>query len=313
MDVIDLRFVDGFLVGHAEDREAGTGCTAVLTPAGASASVYTPGFAPGSRETALLRPESSPQEIHGLLLAGGSAFGLSAASGIVRFLREQGVGLDTGAIRVPLVPGAVIYDYPGNKSQGLLPDEDMGYRAARAAGGKACMRGPHGAGVSARSGKIGGHERSSPSGIGSAGMTDDGLQLAALAVVNPLGSVVDPADGRIVSGLRRPDGSLASHGEILAAVKDAAGRMGDGAPGHTVLVVVGTNARLDKLGAFRVSRMAAAGIARAIFPAHLLFDGDTLFTLASNTGPVVDVNVLGAYAAQITAQAVLDAACSAGA
>jgi L-aminopeptidase/D-esterase-like protein len=305
--------VDGFLVGHAEDREAGTGCTAVLTPAGASASVHTPGFAPGSRETALLRPESSPKAIHGLLLAGGSAFGLAAASGIVRFLREQGIGLDTGDIRVPLVPGAVIYDYPGNRSKGMLPDEDMGYRAACAASGAACMSGPHGAGVSARSGKIAGHARSSPSGIGSAGLADGDLQLAALAVVNPLGSIVHPDSGRIVSGLHRPDGSLASRDEILAAVKETAGRMSGIDPGHTVLVVVGTNARLDKLGAFRVSRMAAAGIARAVFPAHLLFDGDTVFTLASNTGPVVDDNVLGAFAAQVTAQAVLDAAYSAGA
>jgi L-aminopeptidase/D-esterase-like protein len=260
-----------------------------------------------------LRPESSPKAIHGLLLAGGSAFGLAAASGIVRFLREQGVGLDTGAIRVPLVPGAVIYDYPGNRSKGTLPDEDMGYRAARAAGGDTRMSGPYGAGVSARSGKIAGHALSSPSGIGSAGLTDGGLQLAAMAVVNPLGSIVNPDNGRIVSGVRHPDGRLASRDEILAVVKDVSCRMAGVDPGHTVLVVVGTNARLNKLGAFRVSRMAAAGIARTIFPAHLLFDGDTVFTLASNTGPVVDENILGAFAAHVTAQAVLDAAYSAGA
>jgi L-aminopeptidase/D-esterase-like protein len=303
---ISLSQVDGFLVGHAQDSSARTGCTAILTLGGAVASAFTPGFAPGSRETELLRPDSSPREIHGLLLTGGSAFGLGAASGVVRFLRERGVGLDTGHLRVPLVPAAVIYDYPGNASAGLLPDGEMGYQAAAAASRKALRSGPFGAGLSAASGKLAGPELASPSGIGSFGMTDGTLQLAALVVANPLGSIVRPDSGRILSGLRRPDGSLATRGEILALLRDSSGQISDS--GHTVLAVVGTNAVLDKLEAYRVSRMAAAGIARAVFPAHLLYDGDTVFVLSTGVGPRVAENWLGALAAEAVSRAIVAAA-----
>lgn len=306
MDILSISQVDGFYVGHADDQEAQTGCSVILTPGGAVASAYTPGFGPGSRETELLKPESSPQAIHGLLLTGGSAFGLAAASGVVKFLREKGLGLDTGAIRVPLVPGAVIYDYPANRSGGALPDENMGYQAAAAASKAPVRSGPYGAGFSAASGKVAGVDNSSPSGIGSFGWQQGDLQLAALVVVNPLGSIVNPHTGDLISGVRRPDGRLAGRPEILGLLKDLAGRLTSDEPGHTVLVAVGTNARLDKVGAYRLSRMAGTGITRAVFPAHLLYDGDTVFALSSNTGPVVDENWLGALASEVVSQAIVN-------
>ncbi|MDR2826701.1 MAG: P1 family peptidase [Candidatus Adiutrix intracellularis] len=297
-----LSQVDGFWVGHAENSTARTGCTAILTPEGAVASFFTPGFAPGSRETELLKPESTPQNIHGLLLTGGSAFGLAAATGIVKFLREKGVGLNTGTIQIPLVPGAVIYDYPQNLSQGLLPDENMGYEAAKKASKKALKNGPYGAGFSASSGKAAGPEFSSPSGLGSAGLVENKLQLAALVIVNPLGSLINPHTGVIISGIRTKGGQLATREEILDLLKDPPPQK----PGHTILVAIGTNARLDKLGAFRLARLAASGLTRSIFPSHLLFDGDIIFSLSSNTGPLVNENWLGAMAAELVSQAVIN-------
>ena len=308
MTEITLSQLDGFYVGQAEDRVGGTGCTAILTPEGAVASYHLPGFAPGSRETDLLRPDSLAPVIHGLLLTDGSAFGLAAADGVVKFLRERGVGFDTGLIRVPLVPAAVIFDYPGNKSGGTLPDEAMGYRAAAAADKRPVPNGPFGAGLSAACGKLAGPDRSSPSGLGSYGLKmDDGLMVAALVAANPLGGIVDPDTGAVLSGPRLEGGRLANKKEILEmlraqTVKSAAD------PGHTVLVAVGTNARLDKLGAHRLARMASAGIARAVYPAHLMFDGDTVFALSSNTGPEVDLSWLGALAADAVSQALVRSA-----
>ena len=306
MAQITLTQLDGFYVGHAEDHQACTGCTAILTPQGAVASYHQPGFAPGSRETDLLRPDSMAPVIHGLLLTGGSAFGLAAAAGVVKFLRERGCGYDTGLLRVPLVPAAVIFDYPGNKSEGALPDEAMGYRAAAAADQRPVGNGPFGAGLSAACGKMAGPDRSSPSGIGSYGLTvDDGLMVAALAVVNPLGGVLDLDTGAVISGPRLEDGRLADKKGILEILRSRT-RMNETEPGHTVLAAVGTNARLDKLGAHRLARMASAGLARAIYPAHLMHDGDTVFALSSNTGPEVDLSWLGALAAEVLSRAVVN-------
>ncbi len=306
MEEITLSQLDGVQVGQAENRAAGTGCTAVVAPAGVTASVWSPGFAPGSRELELLRPENTAPAIHGLLLAGGSAFGLSAAAGVVRHLRELGAGFDTGFVQVPLVPAAVIFDYPGNQSHGALPDETLGYQAALAANNDPVKSGPFGAGLSATAGKVAGPEFASPSGLGSHGLAVGGLLVAVLAVVNPLGSIVDPDSGRIVSGLRRPDGTLAGKSEILETMRVRSLGLTAPDPGHTVLVVVGTNARLSKLGAYRLARMAGVGLARTIYPAHLMYDGDTVFALTTNTGPLVDDSWLGALAADVVSRAILN-------
>jgi L-aminopeptidase/D-esterase-like protein len=239
-----------------------------------------------------------------LALSGGSAFGLASATGVVRYLQENGFGLPVGSIRIPLVPAAVIYDYPANQSAGRRPDEAMGYQAAANASRAPVVSGPYGAGYSAASGQICGRALASPSGLGSAGLAgSSGLKVAVLVVVNPLGSVVNPQTGAIISGLKRSDGnSLADRSEILRALAQGT----DPEVGRTVLVVVGTNAQLDKLGAYRLARMAGAGIARAIYPAHLLFDGDMVFALSSREGPQASISFLGALAAELVSQAIVN-------
>ncbi|MDR2611444.1 MAG: P1 family peptidase [Deltaproteobacteria bacterium] len=312
MREITVSEVDGILAGHAEDREARTGCTAVLAPEGAVAACRTPGFAPGSRETEALRPEGLTGIVHGVALCGGSAFGLAAASGVARFLAGKGIGFEAGGIRIPVVPAAVIYDYPGNLSRGALPDEATGRRAAEAASKAPLPGGSRGAGVSAESGRIADPGLTSPSGIGSFGLEfPSGFRLACLAVVNPLGSIVDHVTGRIVSGVRLPGGGLAGRQGILArlAERDAPAapgpRQADGPPQATVIALVATNAPLDRVGASRLAGMAAAGITRAVYPAHLLLDGDTVFALATSGGPVPGASWLGALAADALAEAIL--------
>lgn len=308
MEQITLSHISGFFVGHAENRAAGTGCNVILTPNGAVASAYNPGFAPGSRETDLLKPENTVDRIHGLLLAGGSAFGLAAAEGVMRFLREKKLGFDTGFIKVPLVAAAVIYDYPGNNSRGSLPDASLGYMAAFNAGKSPVKSGFYGAGISATCGKAAGPALASPSGLGSFGYKDGELMVAALSVVNPFGSIVDPDSGRIIAGMKLPNGALADKHDNLKAIKEKAYRLGESYPGNTVLAAVGTNARLDKLGAYRLARMASAGLSRVIYPASLLFDGDTIFALSSNDGPEVDEGWLGSLAAEVVARSIVESA-----
>jgi L-aminopeptidase/D-esterase-like protein len=228
---------------------------------------------------------------------------------VARALALSGAGFETGGLRVPVVPAAVIYDYPGNLSRGTLPDEGTGLRAARAASKDPLPGGARGAGVSARAGKLGGPYFSSPSGLGSWGVElPSGLRVAALAVVNPLGSVTDHRTGAIVSGARRPDGGLASREELLGMLEalDAfPGGEGGGPPEATTLAVVATNAPLGRLGAARLARMASAGIARSVWPAHLMFDGDTVFALATSGGPEPGESWLGALAAEVLAEAIL--------
>ncbi|MDR1039996.1 MAG: P1 family peptidase [Deltaproteobacteria bacterium] len=312
MREITVSEVDGLSAGHAEEPEARTGCTAILAPKGAVGACWTPGFAPGSRETEALRPEALTGTMHGLCLAGGSAFGLAAASGVMRALRDMGAGFEAGGVKVPVVPAAVIYDYPGNLSEGTLPDESTGLRAALAASKAPLTGGPCGAGVSALSGRIAGPGLWSPSGVGSYGLEfPSGLKLAAIAVVNPLGSVVESSTGRIVSGARRPEGGFADRKEImdmlLSGDPPAAGE-GGGVPEATTLAAVATNAPLGRLGALRLARMASAGLARAIYPAHLLYDGDTVFALATGGGPACGESWLGALAADVLAEAILRSA-----
>jgi L-aminopeptidase/D-esterase-like protein len=306
---ITISEVDGLLAGHAEEPEARTGCTAVLAPKGAAGACWTPGFAPGSRETEALRPESLTGLVHGVSLAGGSAFGIACASGVARALMEDGFGFDTGAVKVPVVAAAVIYDYPGNLSRGALPDEGTGRVAAANASRAPLPGGPRGAGVSACSGRIAGTDLMSPSGIGVFGVElPSGLQLAALAVVNPLGSVTDRNTGGVLSGARLPSGGLAGRDEIMRMLEgmDPSAGTGDGGVTEaTTLAVVATNAPLGRIGSLRLARMAAAGIARVVYPAHLLFDGDTVFALATGGGPPCGESWLGAMAADVLAEAVM--------
>jgi L-aminopeptidase/D-esterase-like protein len=305
MKVIHLSEIEGFSVGHAENHEFKTGCTAILCPAGATASVNIPGFATSTREENLLDPCSIIDSIHGLLFAGGSAFGLNAAGGVVRYLRDIGSGYLTDRLLIPTVPAATVYDFPFNLSRGDLPNEAMGYEAARNATTGPLRNGRHGAGYSVRSGTLSAHNRNSESGIGSYGIhLDSGLQMAALAVVNPIGSVVDPHTGSIVSGVRHPDGTLYTRQELLTALSLLPATPKPGTS-HTVLVALATNAKMDMVNAKRLALMATSGISRAIFPAHILYEGDAIFAMSSCTGEPWDISFLGALGSEVVSQAIL--------
>jgi L-aminopeptidase/D-esterase-like protein len=309
---IHISEIPGFMVGHAENEEAQTGCTAILAPEGAVASAYVPGFAPGTRELELLSPRNLMPCIYGLLLSGGSAFGLAAAEGVSRFILDKGWGYKTAYINVPIVPAAVIYDYPDNRSNGRLPNEAMGYEAASNAKTGPLRSGRFGAGKGAMSGKMAVENKHSKSGIGSYGLAmESGLMMAALAVVNPLGSIVDPHTGDIISGVLHTDDTLYTRDEILEAfshlppdahIPPVGASKGSA---HTVLVAVATNAKLDKLNCNRLARMADCGVARSVYPAHLLFDGDVIFTLSTGKGRAYDVSYLGALAADMVAEAIV--------
>lgn len=310
-----LTAIPGLLAGHATDDRNHTGCTAILCPQGFTPGIAVPGFAPGCRETELMRPESQVDTVHGLLLAGGSAFGLAAADGVMRFLREQGHGFAMPHGVIPIVPGAVIYDLDMNARPGVLPDAAMGYTAARAASAAPLAEGAVGAACGARCGRLfclcqddAGKplNLSDKSGLGSLCLEREGIQVAALVVLNALGNVYD-GQGRFLAGGRFPDGTPVPHAQALEAL---AGKV---PTGNTVLTVVATNVPLDKTQCSRLARMAATGLARHIIPAHMLFDGDIVFTLASKQplpeghGPWNEL-LLGALAADAVAGAVCRAA-----
>ena len=297
-----LTGVPGILVGHAEEIEHQTGCTAILCPEGAVCGVDVRAFAPGSIETALLNPEARLAEVHGVLLTGGSAFGLAAAAGMVRWLAERGYGVETAFARVPLVPGAVIYDLNFNQSYSK-PDFDTGYRAADAANDHPVVQGCVGAGLGATCGKMAGFHRAMKSGLGSSLIRYGELFIGAMAVVNPLGDVYDPANGTLLAGVRTEDGrGLAGTDEVIRAMTAL---FKPPETSHTVLGLVATNARLSKVQTSRVARMASAGIARAVRPAHLIYDGDTVFALATGRGPEGDESIIGALGADALAKAIV--------
>lgn len=295
-----LTDIPGILVGHASDPVNRTGCTAVLCPEGAVTGLDVRGHAPGTRETDLLAPTARVDRIHGLLLTGGSAFGLVAASGVFRWLAEHGFGLPTLFARVPLVPAAVIYDLNFHQTLGK-PDEAMGYQAAEAASDDPVSQGCVGAGTGATAGKLAGFDRAMKSGLGSAGMSEGDILVAALAVANPVGDVIDPDTGEILAGVRTPDG------RSVAGAMSVVGSLQSLIPPpvtNTVLAVVATNACLDKVQVTRVARMASAGLARSLRPAHSIFDGDVLFAMATGTGPAADESLVGALGAEVVGRAV---------
>lgn len=294
--------VAGVLVGHWTDVDSATGCTVILCEEPFIASGEVRGGAPGTRETDLLVPGRSVEKVDAILLSGGSAFGLASADGVMRWLREKGRGFPTQIMPVPIVPGAVIYDLAiGTPS---WPEAEAGYLAAGAAS-VVCERGSVGAGTGATVGKFLGMDRAVKSGIGSASLhARGGLIVAALAVVNALGNVLDPSSGCIVAGARN-DGKGFVDASVLYSEREASPE-----PGNTTLVVVATNAALDRCGAYRLAQVAHDGLARSIVPVHTQFDGDTVFSLA--TGKVeADLNLCLAMVTEVVAATVIDAVLSA--
>ncbi len=293
-----LTVIDGITVGHATNLTARTGCTVVLCPAGTTASVDVRGAAPGTRETEALRPGRLVQKAHAVLLTGGSAFGLDAAGGIVQYLEEQNVGFPAGSVRVPIVPAAVIFDL-GVGDANVRPDRGMGYQACLNATDEPVVMGVVGAGTGATVGKAPG-VTSSPGGVGSACMRlDSGLIVAAIMVVNALGNVVHPRTGEILAG-GKENGDFV---DITERLLDADLVQGT----NTTIGVVVTNATLSPAEAHRVAEMAHDGMARAIRPAHTMFDGDTLFALSTGAHTGSGVNAVGILAAEVVAEAIVNA------
>lgn len=306
--------VGGIRVGHAHDLEALTGCTVVLAEGSAVGGIDQRGGAPGTRETDLLHPQNLVENVHAILLSGGSAFGLDAAAGVMRYLEERQVGYNAGPARVPIVPAAILFDLSLGRAD-VRPDAEMGYQACLNASTERPAEGNVGAGTGATVGKILGLGQAMKSGIGTASLgLGRGLVVGAIAAVNVFGDVLDPATGQIVAGARSFQrgplhiGEQGYFADTLSVMRGLVGRtiLGFAMREHTVIGVVASTARFNKEQTNKVAQMAQDGVARTIRPAHTMLDGDTVFALS--TGKVkADVNIVGAFAAEAMAQAVLRA------
>lgn len=311
--------VAGLSVGHAAAPGRPTGCTVVLCPQGATCGVAVRGGAPGTRETELLRPENTVQQVHAVLLTGGSAFGLDAAGGVMRWLEERGHGLPVGpaaadgtqALRVPIVPAAVLFDLWVGDGR-IRPDAGTGYAACEAASTQAPAQGAQGAGLGATVGKLWGVGRAVRGGIGSASLRLGRFTVGALVAVNAIGDVLDE-HGHVIAGARQADGS--------GFVDSTAALLAGGGPPHmmdvmagsaTTIGVVATDALLSKAQATQLAAMAHHGLSRAVSPITVN-DGDALFALATGTaGPGGDLSALGVLAAEVVARAIRNAVRAAG-
>jgi L-aminopeptidase/D-esterase-like protein len=300
-----LTDIPGILVGHASDYDGLTGCTAILCESGAVAGGEIRGFATGTQEWDLLSPYHVTDRIHGIALAGGSAFGLEAASGVRRHLEHKGVGFETVGGKVPLVPAAILYDLTIGKAS-AHPSREMGEAAAAAATSNAVVEGAVGAGTGATVGKLLSMKEAMKSGIGTWTITlegaNKGVMVSALAAVNARGDVIDPSNGKIVAGTRVSAGSM----EFANSAK----LIQSGGPGgfsrNTTLVVVATNAKLDKVGANRLAHVAHIGMARTIRPVNTMSDGDLVFGLSIGNASA-PIDALAVAAADAVSEAILRA------
>ncbi len=306
--------VPGIKVGHAQDFDAITGCTVVICEKGAVAGVDQRGGAPGTRETDAIRPLHLVSKIQAVMLAGGSAFGLDAASGAMKYLEEKGIGFDAGVARVPIVPSAILFDLAIGKSN-IRPDAAMGYQACINASEEVVAQGCVGAGTGAIAGNALGPKQATKSGIGSASIDiGGGVIIGALIAVNPFGDVYDPSNGRILAGTRSISKGLIKIGEeplfanTKSLMKTFLGKtaLSFASSHNTVIGVVATNAALDREEANFLAQMAQDGFPLAIRPTHTLFDGDTLFALSTGSAHV-DVNIIGTFAVDVVAKAIVNA------
>jgi L-aminopeptidase/D-esterase-like protein len=303
-----LTAVPGIKVGHHTLSERPTGCTVILVDGeGASGGVSQRGGAPGTRETDLLDPLNLVDKVNAVVLSGGSAFGLEAATGTVRWLEEHNIGWDVRVGKVPIVPAAILFDLPVGGNPRIRPTADCGYRAAEAASAAPVREGTVGAGAGATVGKTGGPMRSIKAGLGSYSITlPNGLSVGAIVAVNAVGDIIDPDTGKVVAGVRNPDGTFADARQLLRSGQTGQRpRAGE----NTTIGLVATNARLSKAQANRMALMADDGLARAIFPAHTQGDGDTVFALATGQwAGDADISQVGALAADVMARAIVRAA-----
>lgn len=302
-----LTDVEQIKVGHAQNYDGLTGCTVILAENGATAGVDVRGSAPGTRETDLLAPINTVTEVNGVLLTGGSIFGLSAAQGVISYLEEKNVGYDVEVTKVPILPAAVIFDLEIGDYK-IRPDYKLGYQACQNAQTKSDLRGNVGVGLGATVGKISGMAQATKSGVGMASQQVGDLIVSSLVVVNALGEVINPSTGQILAGVRGKNGFISTN--QLLKKQWLANKEGGKNLKNTTLGVVATNAKLDKTETNKVAQMAHDGLAKVIRPVHTMFDGDTIFALS--TGNITaDLNLIGAVAVEVTAEAVLDAVASA--
>lgn len=305
--------VPGIRVGHWTNRRAATGCTVVVYERGAVGGVDVRGAAPGTRETDLLRPGNLVDAVHAVLLTGGSAFGLDAASGVMRYLEERGSGLRFGGNVIPIVPAAVLFDLGLGTAR--RPDADAGYRAARAARTGPVAEGSVGAGTGATVAKLAGRDRRLKGGLGTASEAlANGVVVGSIAAVNALGNIIDPRNGRLVAAPRDGERGFLDIERFLRTGRpwhepgepDPDAAVG-GPEGNTTLAVVATNAALSREQANRLATVCQDGFARTIRPAHTRADGDTIFTLATGEVPVdgPGYNALEAFATRCVERAVL--------
>jgi L-aminopeptidase/D-esterase-like protein len=297
--------VAGIKVGHFTDSRRPTGCTVILTEEGAVAGVDVRGAAPGTRDTDLLSPINTVQTVHAIMLAGGSAFGLEAANGAMRYLEEHGIGFDMRVARVPIVPAAILFDLSVGDAK-IRPDAESGYKACKAAAATPPAEGNVGAGAGATIGKLFGMSRAMKGGIGTSSIKLNGIKVGAIVAVNAVGDVFDPSNGKPIAGARTKDGkalvnSMASilKGEPLPPALEGA---------STTIGVVATDVVLTKAQASKVAQMAHDGLARTINPVHTAYDGDTIFALATGkSSKTANLTLVGALAAEAMAQAVVRA------
>jgi L-aminopeptidase/D-esterase-like protein len=298
-----LTDIPGIRVGHVSDFEAITGSTVILCEQGAVGGVDIRGSASGTQEISTLDPGHVDPQIHGILLTGGSAFGLEAAAGVRRYLEHRGMGVMAGPARVPIVPAAVIFDL-GISKPGVRPNVAMGEAAASAANTDAVAEGSVGAGTGATIGKLYGMKQAMKSGVGSFTITlPDGVLVASLVVVNAFGDVRDPSTGKIVAGARKAPDSREFANTVEAMKRGAIGTF---IRSNTTLGVVATNAKLTKVQATKLAQFASLGMARTIYPVNTMFDGDTVFALSLGDHQA-DINILGVAAADALAEAILRA------
>lgn len=294
--------VPGVKVGQMEDLKAMTGCTVVVLEQGSACGVDVRGSAPGTRETDLLNPINMVEKVNAIVLTGGSAFGLDSASGVMRYLEEQGIGHPVGVGVVPIVPAAVIFDLSFGSAK-VRPDQKMGYEAAKIASKDPVKQGNAGAGAGATVGKLAGGKRAMKGGLGSASIhLPNGLVVGAVVAVNAVGQVQDPHTGEILAGARDDQGQIRD--ALAWMVEQSSPPVPSGT--NTTIAVVASNANLNKTQANKVAQMAHNGLAKTIFPVHTMNDGDTVFAVATG-GVDASVNLVGTLSAEVLAAAVVNA------
>ncbi|WP_160672784.1 P1 family peptidase [Clostridium sp. C8-1-8] len=302
MKEINFLDIDGIRMGHSQNFEAGTGCTVVICEAGASAGVDVRGGAPGTRETDLLNPTEMVDKIHAVVLSGGSAFGLDAASGVMKYLENHDIGFDVSVTKVPIVCQAVLFDLVCGNGK-VRPDKKMGFDACiNSENYKEDINGNIGAGTGATVGKILGPQYSMKGGLGTYAMQVGELKVGAVVAVNCLGDVIDPSTNEIIAGAL--DSELQNFVNTEEVMISQYSKKNNVFNGNTTIGIIVTNAILTKAEANKIASMAHNGFGRTMRPAHTMVDGDTIFTMATNKVQA-DINVVGLLAARVMEKAIL--------